>query len=204
MGKATKRLLAIAVALAMVLTSGIGVFAASSPKLGTVGNVYTHLYPAEGIGVITYDPATAAVSYKIYVNGILTTTSTTTSATINIVRGQFYDIQVAAVDKNGKESALSPLGYDTLSKRWNATTKIKKLKGGKKKVTVEWKKTKGATGYMIQVEKKDGSWQTVKTVGKKTKTTIKKLKKGKYNVRVRAINGAYLGVYTAAKSVKVK
>jgi fibronectin type 3 domain-containing protein len=204
MGNVSKRLLAIAVALTMVLTSGIGVFAASSPTLGTTGNVVTHFYPAEGIATVSYDPATAAVSYKIYVNGVLAATSTTTSATINIVDGQFYDIQVSAVDKNGKESALSAATSDTLSKRWNAKTTIKKLKGSKKKISVEWKKVSGATGYMIQVAKKDGSWQTVKTVGNKSKTTIKKLKKGKYEVRVRPVNGAFLGVYTGAKTVKVK
>ena len=90
---------------------------------------------------------------------------------------------------------------------------IKKVKGAKKAVSVEWKKVSGVSGYEIQVAtdkkfKKNKKTVTIKKQ-KTTKTTVKKLKaKKKYYVRVRTykiVNGkrAYSS-WSKVKSVKTK
>ena len=88
-----------------------------------------------------------------------------------------------------------------------AKVKLSKVKSTKKKtLLVQWKKAKNAAGYQVQIAKdkkfkKGKKTYTVKGA-KKTKTTIKKLKrKQKYFVRVRAYNKAKK---YSVKSVKVK
>ena len=90
---------------------------------------------------------------------------------------------------------------------------IKKVKGAKKAVSVEWKKVSGVKGYQVQVAtdkkfKKNKKTVTVKKQ-KTTKTTVKKLKaKKKYYVRVRAyktVNGKKVySSWSKVKSVKTK
>jgi hypothetical protein len=200
--KYARRFFAVVMALVVVMTSGIFVFAADSPTIGKINNVTSYGHESEGTMDVYFDPVQGAAKYRIYVNGKLVTETTSTTALLTGLKiGEFLDIFVAAVDANGKESEKVET---PTSKRWFKRTKIKKAKGGKKKVTVTWKKVSGATGYVIQIKKKGGEWKTVKTVGKTTKATIKKLKKGKYYARVRALNGEYLGIYSAAKYFKVK
>lgn len=86
---------------------------------------------------------------------------------------------------------------------------LKKVKAGKKSITVKWKKVKKANGYQIsyKVGKKTKK-KLVKGVKKLTKK-IKKLKKGKkYTVKVRAykiVNGKkYFSPWSKAKKVKTK
>ena len=91
-------------------------------------------------------------------------------------------------------------------------TKIKKLKPGRKKITVVWKKqTKNTTGYQIQYSTKK-SFKKAKTIkvkgSKKTSKVIKKLKSGKrYYVRIRTyrtVKGKkYVSSWSKRKSVKV-
>ena len=93
------------------------------------------------------------------------------------------------------------------------STKIKKVKGSKKAIAVEWVKTKGVKGYEIQVAtdkkfKKNKKTVTIKKQ-KTTKTTVKKLKaKKKYYVRVRTykiVNGKKdYSSWSKVKSVKTK
>lgn len=86
-------------------------------------------------------------------------------------------------------------------------TKITKVKAGKKKVLVQFKRIKGAQAYRIQYSLK-ANFKKAKTVTtKKLKATIKKLKKGKrYYIRVQAykvVNGKKVyGIYS--KKVKTK
>lgn len=82
-----------------------------------------------------------------------------------------------------------------------------KLKAAKKKVTVSYKKTAGATGYQIYYKVAGKSAKTVKTTA--VKRTIKSLtSKKKVTVKVRAyktVSGTtYYGNYSSSKSVKVK
>lgn len=87
-----------------------------------------------------------------------------------------------------------------------------KLKAGKKKVTVTYKKVSGATSYKVTYSTskkfKKAKTVTVKS-GKTVKKTISKLKsKKRYYVKVCAVKKVkgknYTGKWSAAKSVKVK
>ena len=88
--------------------------------------------------------------------------------------------------------------------------KLTSAKNGKgKKLTVKWKKVTGAKGYQLQyaLNKKFKKKKSIQT--KKTKYTIKKLKKKKtYYIRVRAykMNGKkkVYGKWSTVKKVKVK
>ena len=90
---------------------------------------------------------------------------------------------------------------------------IKKVKGAKKAVSVEWKKVSGVSGYEIQLAtdkkfKKNKKTVTIKKQ-KTTKTTVKKLKaKKKYYVRIRTykiVNGKKVySSWSKVKSVKTK
>ena len=87
-----------------------------------------------------------------------------------------------------------------------------KLKAGKKKVTVTYKKVSGATSYKVTYSTskkfKKAKTVTVKS-GKTVKKTISKLKsKKRYYVKVCAVKKVkgknYTGKWSASKSVKVK
>ncbi len=93
------------------------------------------------------------------------------------------------------------------------STSVKSAKGGKKNVTVKWKKqTKQTTGYQIQYSTKKKFTSGVKTVTiKKNKTTSKKIaklkKNTKYYVRIRTyktvkVNGKSTKVYSSWSKVK--
>lgn len=92
-------------------------------------------------------------------------------------------------------------------------TKLSKVRAGKKRVSVKWKKqTKGTTGYQIQYSvKKNFTGSKIKTVkgNKKTSVTIKKLKSKKtYYVRIRTYKqtsgGKIYSPWSKAKKVKIK
>jgi len=91
-------------------------------------------------------------------------------------------------------------------------TGITKISSGKKRITLKWNKDNNTDGYQIHysTSKKFKKAKTVTVKGsKKTKTTLKKLKKGKkYYVRIRAyktINGKkYYFIWSKKKSVKIK
>ena len=93
-----------------------------------------------------------------------------------------------------------------------STPKISKVTAGKKKATVQWKKTTGASGYEVYMAtSKKGKYKKVKTVtsGKTVKYTKKSLKKGKryyFKIRTyRTVNGKKVySSYSSVKSVKVK
>lgn len=91
--------------------------------------------------------------------------------------------------------------------------KILKPKAAKKKVTVLWKKTSGASGYQVQMStKKASGYKTIATIksGSKVKYIKKKLKSKKYYYfRVRAFaksssGQVKYGSWSAVKKVKVK
>ena len=123
-----------------------------------------------------------------------------------------------AADKlKAAEEALKKAEEDLAKAEQNefeALTKVKlskKTKGSKEKITVRWTKVKGAKGYEILVAKnKKGTKSplTYKAGKKASKKIIKKLKKGRYFVKVRAYkvikgNTVY-GKYSKAKKVNVK
>ena len=109
-------------------------------------------------------------------------------------------------------SGCTVVGGEYISSKLKKPT-IKKVTKGKKKVTVQWKKVSGVSGYEIQVAtdkkfKKNKKTVTIKKQ-KTTKTTVKKLKaKKKYFVRVRTyktVNGKKVySSWSKVKSVKTK
>ena len=88
-------------------------------------------------------------------------------------------------------------------------TKITSLKGGKRKLTVKYSKSKYARKYQVSIKKKGSKkWSKPYTTTKRT-LTIKKLKcKSKYYVRVRGyLNNAgtiYKSKWSKAKIIKTK
>ena len=123
-----------------------------------------------------------------------------------------------AADKlKAAEEALKKAEEDLAKAEQNEFTALakvklsKKTKGSKAKITVRWTKVKGAKGYEILIAKnKKGTKSplTYKAGKKASKKIIKKLKKGRYFVKVRAYkvikgNTVY-GKYSKAKKVSVK
>lgn len=83
-----------------------------------------------------------------------------------------------------------------------------KVKAKKKKVTVSWKKVKKAAGYeVVFTDKKNKKAKKIKKTTTKTSLT-KKLKKGRYQVRVRSFqtkkNVTTYSKYSKAVSVTIK
>lgn len=110
----------------------------------------------------------------------------------------------------------SGVNYNTATKKITVKVSPKKqtvkLKAGKKKAAIQWKKDTKATGYQIKIgTKKNLSGAKTYTVKsyKTYKKTVSKLKsKKKYYVKVRAYKTVgktkLYGAYSAVKSVKVK
>lgn len=202
--KLMKKMVAVFVAVAMILTSGIGVFAAGSPEVGAVSNVDSYAHYGNRTMDVFCDPVANANKYDVYLNGALAGSGTTPSVALSgLTAGACYDIVVVA--SNSSSSKASVAVNKTMSKRWFKTMKIKKVKKGKKRATLRWKKVKGATGYQIAYSKDGKTWK-YKFIkgGKKTKATIKKLSKGKWYFKIRPVKGNYLGILSGQKSCKVK
>ena len=125
-------------------------------------------------------------------------------------------LQKANEDKEALEKELKQAIKDKNAALKNAVVAfgkpaLKTVKGAKKKMTVTWKKLKGAKGYEIVVAKNKKGTKAAKTYivkGNKAKKVIKKLKKGKYFVKVRAYKyykgNTIYSKYSVVKSVKVK
>ncbi len=119
--------------------------------------------------------------------------------------------QLAKAEEQLKKQNSVPTPTATLVKK-PGQVKGLKLKAGKKKVTVTYKKVSGATSYKVTYSTskkfKKAKTATVKS-GKTVKKTISKLKSKKtYYVKVCAVKKVsgkfYTGKWSAAKSVKVK
>ena len=119
--------------------------------------------------------------------------------------------QLKQAEEQLKKQNSVPTPTATLVKK-PGQVKGLKLKAGKKKVTVTYKKVSGATSYKVTYSTskkfKKAKTVTVKS-GKTVKKTISKLKSKKtYYVKVCAVKKVsgkfYTGKWSAAKSVKVK
>ena len=128
---------------------------------------------------------------------------------------------VASVSAGGMLSAKKP-GKVTITatvygKKVSASVLVKpakavitKVKPGKKKLVVKFKKQPGVTGYQIAYKKGSGKWKykTVKGASKTSKTIKKLVSKKKYSVKMRAyktVDGTKVfGAWSKVKKVKVK
>ncbi len=180
MGVKTKsRLLAMLVALVMVFTSAVGIFAADESTTQGSKNAI------ETVGKVTKGKA----SFKISASG---------TVKYKINNGKWKTAKSTSI-KGIKEGKLVTFKTgDKTSYRWAKSVKITKCK----KNNLKWKKVKGAKYYLVKITKKGG-----KVVYKKVKGT--KLKKGvpkgaKVQVRPLKVKGGkvYVGVLCKKKKVK--
>lgn len=140
------------------------------------------------------------------------------------------DTKVAAVSSDGRVTLKGPgratititaaatASYNGATKRVTITVKPKKTAGlkvkkGKKRMTVSWKRDKKATGYQLTYAQnkkfKKGKKNITISKNKTTKKTIKKLKAKKaYYVKVRAYKSVgktkLYGAYSGVKKVKIR
>lgn len=140
------------------------------------------------------------------------------------------DTKVAAVSSDGRVTLKGPgratititaaatASYNGATKRVTITVKPKKTTGlkvkkGKKRMTVSWKRDKKATGYQLTYAQnkkfKKGRKNITISKNKTTKKTVKKLKAKKtYYVKVRAYKSVgktkLYGAYSGVKKVKTR
>lgn len=196
--KFTRKMVAILIAAAMILTSGIGVFAATSPQKGSVSGGKTSITRDEKKMTVTWKASKGATSYIVQVGDKTYKNVTGTQKVVTVKPGKSYKVTVTPV--YGTEKGTSKV----ITKRWSRVGKITGVNSGKKKVTISWKKVKGATQYRVLMYK-NGKWSVVKTVGSGTrKATIKVSKKGTYKFMVVPVKGDYVGIRSTVKSGKAK
>ena len=146
---------------------------------------------------LSWKLVSGASGYQVYrassQNGKYALVKTTAaSAFVNkgLTTGKNYYYKVRAYKKVGSKTV-----YGGFSKTAGAKPALKapakvRAKAGKKKITVQWKKTDGATGYKVyRATKKNGKYKAVKTIKKQrtVKYVDKKVKKNKrYYYKVRA------------------
>lgn len=144
-------------------------------------------------GVVKYDIDDTYVPYKFDTTATKPSDATTTATK-------------PAATTTATKPAVKPVKKVTVKKQ------TAKVKAGKKKLTVTWKKDKNVSGYQIKIATKKNfkgaKTYTVKSY-KTYKKVIKKLKaKKKYFVKVRAYKtvgkSKVYGAYSAVRSCKVK
>ena len=165
----------------------------------------------DGTLVTTADALKAEGTYNIVVtatgyNKTLEFTYTNKSDTTATKPSDATTATKPAATTTATKPAVKPVKKVTLKKQ------TVKVKAGKKKLTVTWKKDKNVSGYQIKIATKKNfkgaKTYTVKSY-KTYKKVIKKLKaKKKYFVKVRAYKtvgkSKVYGAYSAVRSCKVK
>lgn len=169
------------------------------------------LINADGTLVTTADALKAEGTYNIVVtatgyNKTLEFTYTNKSDTTATKPSDATAATKPAATITATKPAVKPVKKVTVKKQ------TAKVKAGKKKLTVTWKKDKNVSGYQIKIATKKNfkgaKTYTVKSY-KTYKKVIKKLKaKKKYFVKVRAYKtvgkSKVYGAYSAVRSCKVK
>ncbi len=180
------------------------------------------------------DNTSEKTTYKLNTKNIGISKGSSAKLTLNInpssvkrkVNWSSSNKKIVTVNNKGKIKAKA-YGTATIKAKFVAGKKTKtlsckvtvgpskvknfKVKGGKKKITVTWKKNSAASGYVIYYsDKENGKFKTLGTVTKSGTVRFSKgkLKKGTYYVKMCPYvsrNGKKLyGSYTAVKSVEVK
>ena len=184
--------------------------AVSASKIITAGNVSKKTMTVKF-------PVAAVDNYRIQYRkaGATKWTSRWTSGKGNVTLSKMaangmYQVRVAGYVK--QDDGSWKRGKWTTFYRLMTTTKISRLKPGKKSLTVTWARKSGVKGYVIQYSLKSTmkSSKTITVKGaSKVKYTIKRLKKGKlYYVRVRPYKVKsgknYIGIYSGKKKARAK
>ena len=197
--KFMRKMIAVFVAAAVMLTCSVSVFAATpSTTVGAVSSIGTEVYTSDNSMEVSWSAAKNATGYTVYVNGVAYDAGTATKYVVTGLKsGTRYDVYVVAKNsKSGDEQKSS------VTKRWvKATSKVTAKKSGKS-IKMSWKKVSKAVKYRVVVYKNGQKWKTYNT--KSLKKTLKNLKKGTYRVTVAPV---YKNNYVGAskwKTVKIK
>ncbi len=177
---------------------------------GSVTNVSVDVTPKESTDILTWstsDPNVASLKVADDWKSAVLTAGVSGEATIFVKSPDGVATSIHVIVRTAEEQAAIDAKKEAAKA---AKTAVKKLKAGKKKMTVTVKPSKvaGVTiKYQIQYRVAGGKWK--KTNSAKTSKTISNLKTGKkYNVRVRtyaSVDGEKCyGAWSKAKSVKVK
>lgn len=180
-------------------------------EYATSGKGAVKLINADGTLVTTADALKAEGTYNIVVtatgyNKTLEFTYTNKSDTTATKPSDATTATKPAATTTATKPAVKPVKKVTVKKQ------TAKVKAGKKKLTVTWKKDKNVSGYQIKIATKKNfkgaKTYTVKSY-KTYKKVIKKLKANKkYFVKVRAYKtvgkSKVYGAYSAVRSCKVK
>lgn len=169
-------------------------------------NIYTTYVEISGKGKYdtemtkTYTGKAIAPKVKVVINGV------------TLREGTDYTVTYSNNKKigNGKIVVKGINAYKNTAtiklKIRPAKTKITKKKATKKKITVTYKKSKGASGYEVSYSTKKNfkkKYTTVKKT-KKTKLTFKRKVKGAYYVRIRSYKKVGKKYYYSKYTKKVK
>ena len=207
MGKFSRRLVAVLVALIMVMASAMAVFAADTPSaeegdkapsivnLGTNDSFLNKTFRFKWRGK-------DAKTYKAFMrqkNGKWTSKDTTNQyyEWKGLKTGGLYQFKAEAW--NGSKKASSTISY-----RWMQSCKASAT-GNKGSFTVKWGKVSGAQKYQIQYSR-NKSMSGAKYAypgGSKTSQKITAAK-GTWYYRIRPVKGSYVGIYNGIQSVTVK
>ena len=212
--KFMRKMVTLILAAAMVMTSGMFAFAASSPTTGKVDKISsTGSNGGKKLSVSWH--ATKKADKYIVTCGSMKKTVTGTSTYFNTKVGQKYKVTVTPVYGSKKGTAKSVLSFA----RGTSITSVKAA--GSKKLTVTWKKqATQTTGYEIfYIKLNDSGISKIESKivkgAKKTSVTLKGLESGAtYRVMIatyKTVKGEQLyGVtsdfelFNTTKTAKVK
>ena len=166
----------------------------------------------------SWSKVTGASGYKVELlnsKGKVVKSATTTKTAYtfkSLSKLTTYKVRVTAYKTIDKKAVYSTVSTTITTSTSPTTVTLSKVTAGSKSATPAWKKVSGASGYevMYSTSSKFSSSKTATIKnGSSTKTTIKKLTKGKkYYFKVRAYktvgNKKIYGAWSAVKNVKVK
>ena len=181
--KRTSKLIAVFVALALMMTSGVSVFAAGSPTKGATP-VPTSVEVASTTSIAV---TTSAPSAQYRIAGKKWKSVAVTNGVANITglkKHKKYQVKIA----------------DQSFYKLTCKGKIKSAKKKGKTVTVKIAKRKCAKKYVITCVRADGK-VVKKTV--KSLTAKLKLEAGTWTITVAPKSGKYVGKASAAKTVTI-
>ena len=171
------------------------------------GRGHVQLINDDGTLITTADPLKEDGTYEITV----TATGYNTPLKFTYTK-KAADSTTATQPTTTETKPATTAANKTTTKKVTVKKQTAKVKAGKKKVTVTWKKDKNVSGYQIKIATKKNfkgaKTYTVKSY-KTYKKVIKKLKSNKkYYVKVRAYKtvgkSKVYGAYSATRSCKVK
>lgn len=211
--KTTRKLLAVLMAIAMIMTSGIAVFAAgeTSPGEGTKTPTIVNMGTNDSFLNKTFRFKWKGTNADYYKAGMRTkggswkTVNTGTTQYRDwkgLKTGQLYEFRAQAFTNDSPKGATSTYSY-----RWMQSVKAS-ARGAKGKFTVKWNKVSGATTYQIQYSK-SASMSSPKYAYAGSRATSKTISaaKGTWYYRIRPVKksgNSYIGIYNGVQSVKVK